>query len=165
MHANRWMRGLNSTTQPSMPPVPVRKLHFSVLTPMLAHCSTVLALTHTTQVRSSGSQVYVGNRNHRAEPLPVLRRAPMNPSSDVLQSPDREPASLDPTRVLTEGQSLTFCLCSLSCSETQEVDEEEEGQTPKLKSGPNVAKDDDSFSDNLLFLRPCCKNVPAIFES
>ena len=29
-----------------------------------------------TQVRSSGSQVFVGNRNHRAEPLPVLRRAP-----------------------------------------------------------------------------------------
>ena len=28
------------------------------------------------QVRSSGSQVFVGNRNHRAEPISVLRRAP-----------------------------------------------------------------------------------------
>ena len=52
------------------------ELHFSVLTPMLAQCSSILALTYTTQVRSSGSQVCVGNRNHRAEPLPVLRRAP-----------------------------------------------------------------------------------------
>ena len=81
------------------------------------------------------------------------------------QSTDREPASPDPTRVLTEGESLTFCQCSLSGSESQEVDEEEEGQTPKLKSGPNGVKDDDSSSDNLLFLRPCCKNVSTIFES
>ena len=43
---------------------------------MLAQCSSILALTYTTQVRSSGSQVCVGNRNHRAEPVPVLRRAP-----------------------------------------------------------------------------------------
>ena len=51
-------------------------LRFSVLTPMLAQSSSAHALTYTTQVRSSGSQVYVGKRNHRAEPLPVLRRAP-----------------------------------------------------------------------------------------
>ena len=70
------MRGVNSTTLLSMPPVPVFELHFSVLTPMLAQNSSFRALTYTTQVRSSGSQVYVGNRNHRAEPLSVLRRAP-----------------------------------------------------------------------------------------
>ena len=51
-------------------------LQFSVLTPMLAQCSSILALTYTTQVRSSGSQVCVGNRNHRTERVPVLRRAP-----------------------------------------------------------------------------------------
>ena len=51
-------------------------LHFSILTPILAQGSFVRALTYTTQVRSGGSQVFVGNRNHRAEPLPVLRRAP-----------------------------------------------------------------------------------------
>ena len=43
---------------------------------MLAQSSSIRALTYTTQVRSSGSQVFVGNRNHREEPLPVLRRAP-----------------------------------------------------------------------------------------
>ena len=52
------------------------QLHFSVLTPMLARSSLIRALTCTTQVRSNGSQLYVGNKNHRAEPLPVLRRAP-----------------------------------------------------------------------------------------
>ena len=52
------------------------QLHFSVLTSMLAQCSSMLTLTYTTQVRSSGSQVCVGNRNHRADPVPVLRRAP-----------------------------------------------------------------------------------------
>ena len=34
------------------------------------------ALTYTTRVRNNGSQVYVGNWNHRAEPDLVLRRAP-----------------------------------------------------------------------------------------
>ena len=43
---------------------------------MLAQCSSIQAITYTTQVRSSGSQVYVENKNHRAEPDPVLRRAP-----------------------------------------------------------------------------------------
>ena len=38
--------------------------------------STVRALTYTTQVRSGGSQVFVGYGNHRAEPVAVLRRAP-----------------------------------------------------------------------------------------
>ena len=50
--------------------------HFSILTPMLAQSSTDRALTHTTQVRSGGSQVFVGYGNHRAEPVAVLRRAP-----------------------------------------------------------------------------------------
>ena len=49
---------------------------FSILTPILAQSSSVRALTYTTQVRSGGSQVIVGNRNHRAEPVSVLRRAP-----------------------------------------------------------------------------------------
>ena len=51
-------------------------LYFSVLTPMLAQSSSIRALTYTTQVRSSGSQVYVGNTNHRVERLLALRRAP-----------------------------------------------------------------------------------------
>ena len=38
--------------------------------------SSTHALTLTIRVRSSGSQVCVGNTNHRAEPVPVLRRAP-----------------------------------------------------------------------------------------
>ena len=42
----------------------------------LARSSSIRALTYTTQVRSSGSQVFVGNRNHRAEPVSALRRAP-----------------------------------------------------------------------------------------
>ena len=45
------------------------QLHFSV------RPSTV-TLTSSTHVRSGGSLECVGNRNHRAEPLPVLRRAP-----------------------------------------------------------------------------------------
>ena len=48
----------------------------SILTPILAQGSSIRALTYTTQVRSGGSQVFVGNRNHRAEPVSVLRRAP-----------------------------------------------------------------------------------------
>ena len=75
VQANRWMRGLNSTTLHSMPPVPLFELHFSILTPMLAQSLKVRALTYTTQVRSSGSQVFVGYRNHRAEPVSVLRRS------------------------------------------------------------------------------------------
>ena len=47
-------------------------LHFSILTPMLGQSTTVRALTYTTQVRSGGSRVFVGNRNHRAEPVSVL---------------------------------------------------------------------------------------------
>ena len=43
---------------------------------MLAQRSTVRALTYTTQVRSGASQVFVGYRNHRAESVAVLRRAP-----------------------------------------------------------------------------------------
>ena len=49
---------------------------FSILTPVHAQRSSFRALTYTTQVRSSGSQVFVGYRNHRAEPVAVLRRAP-----------------------------------------------------------------------------------------
>ena len=49
---------------------------FSILTPIHAQRSSIRALTYTTQVRSSGSQVFVGYRNHRAEPVAVLRRAP-----------------------------------------------------------------------------------------
>ena len=49
---------------------------FSILTPVHAQRSSIRALTYTTQVRSSGSQVFVGYRNHRAEPVAVLRRAP-----------------------------------------------------------------------------------------
>ena len=49
---------------------------FSILTPLHAQRSSIRALTYTTQVRSSGSQVFVGYRNHRAEPVAVLRRAP-----------------------------------------------------------------------------------------
>ena len=40
-----------------------------------AHLLDARHCTQTTRVRSSGSQVIVGNRNHRAEPVPVLRRA------------------------------------------------------------------------------------------
>ena len=43
---------------------------------MLAQCSSIQAVTYITQVRSRGSQVFVGNKNHWAEPDPVLRRAP-----------------------------------------------------------------------------------------
>ena len=49
---------------------------FSILTPILAQGSSIRALTHTTQVRSGGSQVFVGYGNHRAEPVAVLKRAP-----------------------------------------------------------------------------------------
>ena len=42
----------------------------------LAQGSSNRALTYTTQVRSGGSQVFVGYGNHRAEPVAVLRRAP-----------------------------------------------------------------------------------------
>ena len=49
---------------------------FSVLTAILAQGSSNRALTYTTQVRSGGSQVFVGYGNHRAEPVAVLRRAP-----------------------------------------------------------------------------------------
>ena len=49
---------------------------FSILTPILARSSSIGTLTYTTQVRSGGSQVFVGYRNHRAEPVAVLRRAP-----------------------------------------------------------------------------------------
>ena len=52
------------------------ELHFSILTPILAQGSSIRALTYTTQVRSGGSQVCVGNKSHRAEPVSVLRRAP-----------------------------------------------------------------------------------------
>ena len=48
----------------------------------------------------------MGSRNHRAEPVPVLRRAlPSSDCSHAHQSSDRETASLDPTRVPTEGES------------------------------------------------------------
>ena len=50
---------------------------FSILTPIHAQRSSIRALTCTTQVRSSGSQVFVGYRNHRAEPVAVLRRTPI----------------------------------------------------------------------------------------
>ena len=50
----------------------VRVAHLSILTPILAQGSSIRALTYTTQVRSSGSQVFVGYRNHRAEPVAVL---------------------------------------------------------------------------------------------
>ena len=67
------------------------------------------ALTYTSHVRSSGSQVCVGNRNHRAKPVLVLRRAPMNPSSDCSPTHTNHPAgrtaSRDPTRVPTGGES------------------------------------------------------------
>ena len=79
----RWMCGLNSTTLLSMPTVPLFELYIFHPDTILARSSSIRALTCTTQVRSSGSQVFVGNRNHRAEPVLVLRRAPMNPSSDV----------------------------------------------------------------------------------
>ena len=49
---------------------------FSILTPVHAQRSSIRALTYTTQVRSSASQVFVGYGNHRAEPDAVLRRAP-----------------------------------------------------------------------------------------
>ena len=54
----------------------VRCCTFSILTPIHAQRSSIRALTYTTQVRSGGSQVFVGYRNHRAEPVAVLRRAP-----------------------------------------------------------------------------------------
>ena len=50
--------------------------NFSILTPLLTQRSLVRALTYTTQVRSGGSQVFVGYGNHRAEPFAVLRRVP-----------------------------------------------------------------------------------------
>ena len=54
----------------------VREPTFSILTPILAQGSSNRALTYTTQVRSGGSQVFVGYGNHRAEPVAELRRAP-----------------------------------------------------------------------------------------
>ena len=66
-----------------MPPVPLFGLHIFHPDTKLTWSSSIRTHTSATQVRSSGSQVYVGNRNHRAEPVSVLRRAPMNPSSDV----------------------------------------------------------------------------------
>ena len=49
---------------------------YSILTPVHAQRSSIRAPTYTTQVRSSGSQVFVGYGNHRAEPDTVLRRGP-----------------------------------------------------------------------------------------
>ena len=68
--SDRSGHGAGTATQSMLPRVVplflrnLHELHFSVLTSML------------TQVKSSGSQVCVGNRSHRAEPIPVLRRAP-----------------------------------------------------------------------------------------
>ena len=58
-----------------MPPVPyVRVVPF----PTGTNARSILVTAHSHlnyRVRNSGSQVFVGNRNHRAEPVPVLRRA------------------------------------------------------------------------------------------
>ena len=89
------VRGLKSTTLLSMPPVPLFELHIFHPDTNTRTRLVNRALTYTTRVRSGGSQVYVGNRNHRAEPVSVLRRAPMNPSSDVFPPTpinDSEPA-------------------------------------------------------------------------
>ena len=58
--ANKWMRGLTSTTLLSMPPVPLFELHIFHPDTRHAQRSSIRALTYTTQVRSSGSQVFVG---------------------------------------------------------------------------------------------------------
>ena len=44
------------------------------------------------QVRSSGSQVFVGYRNHRAEPVAVLRRAPTSRMSSANNVLAQEPS-------------------------------------------------------------------------
>ena len=87
----------------------------------------------------------------------------MNPSSDVLpRTPiNRQGASFfrPDASPDCEGESLTFCQCSLSGSDTQEVDEEEEGQTPKLKSGPHGAKDLVLFA---ALLQECASDIRII---
>ena len=75
-HPEKEQREKNSRSNTTEQEREKQQLHFSILTPMLAQSSTVRALTYTTQVRSGGSQVFVGYRNHRAEPIAVLRLAP-----------------------------------------------------------------------------------------
>ena len=72
-----WMCGVNSTTQTfHSTRAYIRVALFRPDTNASLTLINTHTLTYTTQLRSSGSQVYVGNNSHRAEPLPVLRRAP-----------------------------------------------------------------------------------------
>ena len=143
--------------------------------------------------QDNARSMLVKSRTHRHDPsekqwLPSIRGKQEPPRRARLGAPTCSHESLvgcfptttnhrqgdtfsDPTRVLTEGEGQTSFDVNifLSGSESQDADEEEEeeeeeeeGQTPTLKSGP---KDDDSFSEVLLFLQPCCKNVSTIFES
>ena len=90
-----WMCGVNSTTLHSMPPVPVFELHLSLLTPMLTQCSSMLTLTYTTQLRSSGSQVFLGYRNHQSpfQCSDVLPPSRMSSANNVLASEPSLPPS------------------------------------------------------------------------
>ena len=93
--------------------LPHRMLHIFRPDTKLARSSSIRALTYTTQVRSSGSQVFVGNRNHRAEPVSVLRRAPTLTDEQRQQrvgSRAFSPSELWPQSAKERQESLGFDL-------------------------------------------------------
>ena len=105
MHANRWMRGLKSTTLLSMPPGPLFELH-------IFHPDT------NTRTRLVNSRTHLHYPSQKPDvrgirkPPRRARRGAQTCShesrrmfSHEHQSTDWEPASPDPTRVLTEGES------------------------------------------------------------
>ena len=104
MHANRWMRGLNSTTQPSMPIVPTFEWHFSVDSNarQFAHSPT-LPKSEAVAPRYSWETGTTAQSPSRCSD--VLPRIPRRMFSHAYQRTDKEPASPDPTRVLTGGES------------------------------------------------------------